>query len=37
VYIETTNFAEVPREVFRLKPGGEVRLKYACIIKCDEM
>src|SRR5262249_23661670 len=22
---------------FRLRPGGEVRLKYACIIKCDEV
>jgi glutaminyl-tRNA synthetase len=29
---------EVPApKYFRLKPGGEVRLKYACIIKCDEM
>ena len=22
---------------FRLRPGGEVRLKYAYIIKCDEV
>ena len=38
VYIETDDFAEVPPpKYFRLKPGGEVRLKYACIIKCDEV
>jgi len=36
VYIESDDFAEVPPpKYFRLKPGGEVRLKYACIIKCD--
>ena len=38
VYIESEDFAEVPPpKYFRLKPGGEVRLKYACIIKCDEL
>ena len=38
VFIETEDFAEVPPpKYFRLKPGGEVRLKYACIIKCDEI
>jgi glutaminyl-tRNA synthetase len=38
VFIESDDFAEVPPpKYFRLKPGGEVRLKYACIIKCDEM
>jgi glutaminyl-tRNA synthetase len=38
VYIESEDFAEVPPpKYFRLKPGGEVRLKYACIIKCDEV
>jgi glutaminyl-tRNA synthetase len=38
VYIEQEDFAEVPPpKYFRLKPGGEVRLKYACIIKCDEV
>ena len=38
VYIEGEDFAEVPPpKYFRLKPGGEVRLKYACIIKCDEV
>jgi glutaminyl-tRNA synthetase len=26
-----------PPKYFRLKPGGEVRLKYACIIKLDEI
>ncbi len=38
VYIESDDFAEVPPpKYFRLKPGGEVRLKYACIITCDEV
>jgi glutaminyl-tRNA synthetase len=38
VFIESDDFAEVPPpKYFRLKPGGEVRLKYACIIKCDEV
>jgi glutaminyl-tRNA synthetase len=38
VFIESDDFAEVPPpKYFRLKPGGEVRLKYACIIKCDEL
>jgi glutaminyl-tRNA synthetase len=38
VFIESEDFAEVPPpKYFRLKPGGEVRLKYACIIKLDEM
>ncbi len=26
-----------PPKFFRLKPGGEVRLKYAYIIRCDEV
>ena len=26
-----------PPKYFRLKPGGEVRLKFAYIIKCDEV
>ena len=26
-----------PPKYFRLRPGGEVRLKYAFIIKCDEV
>jgi glutaminyl-tRNA synthetase len=38
VYIESEDFAEVPPpKYFRLKPGGEVRLKYAGIIKCEEV
>jgi glutaminyl-tRNA synthetase len=38
VYIETDDFAEIPPpKYFRLKPGGEVRLKYAGIIRCDEI
>jgi glutaminyl-tRNA synthetase len=38
VFIESEDFAEVPPpKYFRLKPGGEVRLKYACIIKCDDV
>jgi glutaminyl-tRNA synthetase len=38
VFIESDDFADVPPpKFFRLKPGGEVRLKYACIIKCDEV
>lgn len=38
VLIESDDFAEVPPpKYFRLKPGGEVRLKYACIIKLDEI
>jgi glutaminyl-tRNA synthetase len=35
---ERDDFKEVPPpKFFRLKPGGEVRLKYAYIIKCDEV
>ncbi len=38
VYIERADFMETPPpKYFRLKPGGEVRLKYACIIKCEEV
>lgn len=38
VFIESDDFAEVPLpKYFRLKPGGEVRLKYACIIRLDEI
>ena len=38
MYIERDDFAEVPPpKFFRLKPGGEVRLKYAYIIKCEEV
>jgi glutaminyl-tRNA synthetase len=38
LYIESADFMETPvPKYFRLKPGGEVRLKYAYIIKCDEV
>jgi len=38
LYIDRDDFAEVPPpKYFRLKPGGEVRLKYAYIIKCEEV
>jgi glutaminyl-tRNA synthetase len=38
LFIEQDDFKEVPPpKFFRLKPGGEVRLKYAFIIKCDEV
>ena len=38
IYIEQDDFMEnPPPKYFRLRPGGEVRLKYAYIIKCDEM
>jgi glutaminyl-tRNA synthetase len=38
VYIDRDDFMEnPPAKYFRLRPGGEVRLKYAYIIKCDEV
>ena len=38
LFIEASDFMETPPpKFFRLKPGGEVRLKYAYIIKCDEV
>ncbi len=38
LYIERDDFMETPPpKYFRLQPGGEVRLKYAYIIKCDEV
>lgn len=38
IFIERDDFMETPPpKFFRLKPGGEVRLKYAYIIKCDEV
>jgi glutaminyl-tRNA synthetase len=38
VYIEQDDFKEIPPPKFkRLIPGGEVRLKNAYIIKCDEV
>lgn len=36
LYIERDDFMEeAPPKFFRLKPGGEVRLKYAYIVKCE--
>jgi len=38
LFIEREDFMEnPPSKFFRLKPGGEVRLRYAYIIKCDEV
>ena len=38
LYIERDDFMESPPpKYFRLRPGGEARLKYAYIIKCDEV
>ena len=36
--IDRADFMEdAPKKYFRLKPGGEVRLKYTYIIRCDEV
>ena len=38
LYIEQDDFMEeAPKKFFRLKPGGEVRLKHGYIIKCEEV
>lgn len=38
LYIERDDFMEdPPKKYFRLKPGGEVRLKYSYIIKCESV
>ena len=38
LYIERDDFMEdAPKKFFRLKPEGEVRLKYTYIIKCEEV
>jgi glutaminyl-tRNA synthetase len=38
LWIERDDFMETPPpKYFRLKPGGEVRLKYAYIIRCDDV
>jgi glutaminyl-tRNA synthetase len=38
IYIEQDDFKEVPPpKYFRLRPGGEVRLKYGFIITCNEV
>jgi glutaminyl-tRNA synthetase len=38
LFIEQDDFLEdAPRKFFRLKPGGEVRLRFGFIIRCDEV
>ena len=38
LYIERDDFMEdPPRKFFRLRPDGEVRLRYAYIIKCEKL
>ena len=38
LYIEQEDFMEeAPKKFFRLKPGGEVRLKHGYIIKCEDV
>ena len=38
LYIDRADFMEdAPHKFFRLKPDGEVRLKYTYIIKCNEV
>jgi len=38
LYVEQDDFMEeAPRKFFRLKPGGEVRLRYGFIIKCEQV
>jgi glutaminyl-tRNA synthetase len=38
LYIEQDDFREdPPKKYFRLQPGGEVRLRYAYIIKCESV
>jgi glutaminyl-tRNA synthetase len=38
IYVERDDFAKVPpKGWFRLAPGAEVRLRYACFIRCKEV
>ena len=38
LWVEQDDFMEeAPRKFFRLKPGGEVRLRFGYIIRCDEV
>lgn len=38
ILIDRADFMEdAPHKYFRLKPGGEVRLKYTYIIRCEEV
>ncbi len=38
IWIERSDFMEnPPKKYYRLSPGGEVRLRYAYLIQCDEV
>lgn len=38
LFIERDDFMEdAPKKFFRLKPGGEVRLRYGYVIKCEQI
>jgi glutaminyl-tRNA synthetase len=38
IYIEKDDFREVaPKKWFRLSPGAEIRLRYACLIRCTDV
>jgi len=38
IWIERADFMEeAPKKFFRLAPGREVRLRNACVIRCDEV
>jgi glutaminyl-tRNA synthetase len=38
LFIDQDDFMEdPPKQFFRLRPGGEVRLRYACILKCERV
>ncbi len=38
IYIERSDFMETPPPKYhRLSPGGEVRLRYAYVLRCDEV
>jgi glutaminyl-tRNA synthetase len=38
VYLERDDFMEnPPKKWFRLSPGAEIRLRYACLIRCTEV
>jgi glutaminyl-tRNA synthetase len=38
VYIEQDDFMEnPPKKWFRLSPGAEIRLRYACLIRCTDV
>src|SRR5579883_1229475 len=38
VLVERDDFAEAPpKGWFRLSPGAEVRLRYACVVKCERV